>query len=476
MGVKAGLSLRPVLILSVVLSIVGCSTTSPESRMGEVAEMAPGRWSASKEARSGVDHHWIARFGDSTLNALVEEGLLNNYDLAVAAERVNQAGSTAKLAGVSMRPTANATFDGNRQKRQFIGFPGGGSGATDSSYGTSVDVTWELDLWGRIRAGQSAEVAAFQAEGQNYRAARSSFAAQLAKAWFALAEANEQILLAATEVDVREKTESAIGDRFELALSQEGGSAAELRLAQSDTESARASMERWRGERDRSLREVEVLVGRYPSGKNLSKAGLPKIPKRPPAGLPSDLLMRRPDILAAERQFAGAGQRLREAELAVYPSLTLTGSFGTSSTELGDLLKSDAGAWTLGAGVLQPILTGGQIKYEQEMRESVERQRLVELQKAVLGAFGEVESALAAETILARRVEATVKAARYGREAAVAAQNDFAEGSGDVLTLLAAQSRRISTASALATLRRTQLDNRVNLHLALGGDFQVRKK
>lgn len=469
-------TLRLGLLGGAAVSLCGCAMVTPESRMAEVATKAPVRWVATREARAGVDREWIARFGDRTLEALVREGLANNHDLRLAGERVREAGARARVAGSSLRPSATATLDGTRRKQQFFGFPGGGGNSTTSTYGTSLDVTWEVDLWGRVRAAQSAEVGEWQAQGFDYRAAQTSFAAQMAKAWFSLTEANEQIVLAQAALEIRKKTAQAIEDRFDLALEGEGGTAAQLRLARSDEESARATLAQWKGERERALRELELLVGRYPAGSNLSTRGLPAIPKRPPAGLPSGLLLRRPDVLASERRYASAGKRTREAELAVFPNLTLTGSLGTSTDSLSNLLDSDLGVWSIGADLLQPVLTGGRLRYEMIERRSREHQQLIELQKTVLDAFGEVEQALVADAFLARRVEATAEAARHAREAAEAAGKDFEGGTGDVLTLLESESRKITTATQLVTLRRTQLDNRVNLHLALGGDFQVRGK
>lgn len=459
----------------VALVVSGCAVQAPDSKMASAATMAPGSWAATKPGRAGVDHDWVRRFGDRQLVSVVDEAMRNNLDMRVAAERVRRASATARLAGASARPQVGAGLNGRRQEQRFVGLPFDGS-LTSDSYGASVDVNWELDLWGKVRAGQAAALGELQAVGYDLGSAQTSLAGQLAKAWFALGEANEQVALAQSALKIRKDTFDTIRDRFERAIDGEGGTASQVRLAQTDVASARAVLAQWEGVREQSLRQIELLAGRYPSGKNLSERGLPKLPPPPPAGLPSELLLRRPDILAAERRFAASGKRVEEARLAKYPSFSLSGSLGTATDSLSEVLDSNFGVWSLGAGVVQPIFTGGRLTEEQRIRESDERAALGTLQQTVLTAFGEVEQALVGETYLGRRYTAQLEAATLAEEAAVSAEEDYADGSVDVLTLLAAQTRRILTARELVTLKRIRLDNRVNLHLALGGSFNTKGK
>lgn len=444
--------------------------------MVAVEAMAPGSWNASRAAEAGVDQAWIARFGDRQLETLVSQAMAGNLDLRVTAEQVRRAASTARLAGAPLAPHLSGRLTGSQSKQRAVGFPFDFGSLTSEAYGVSLDVSWEPDVWGRVRAGQSAAVADLQAAALDEQASRTSLAAQLAKAWFVLGEATEQVGLAQAAVVIREKTAQSFEERFAGALVDEGGNASQLRLAQTDLATSRAVLARWQAERERAVRQVELLLGRYPKGQELGARGLPELPASPPAGLPSELLMRRPDVLAAERRFAAAGRRSRAAFLARFPSFSLTGSRGTVSDSLHEVLNSSNGIWSLGGGVLQPVLAGGRLKEEQRLAESEERIALSQLQAVVLRAFGEVEQALVAEAFFARREEAVREAARLANEAATAAVQDFADGNIDALTLLQAQDRKVQTSFQVAELRRLRLSNRVDLHLALGGDFQLRDK
>lgn len=456
---------------------LSCKVVVPSNRMDEVAG-APGAWTATREAKAGIDDRWVDRFGDASLQKLVAEAYEANGDLRSAAARVERAAGLARGAGATSRPQLNASGDAGRAKRNFIGFPDFGAGAPSSiitdSYGASLNLSWEIDLWGKVRAGERAAIADLQAQGANYRAARSSLAAQVVRAWLVLAESNEQIDLARETMKVREDTAGLIRDRFELAAGDGDGVASQLRLAETDVATAQAALAQREGDRDRAQRQLEILLGRYPSAQLTGAARLPKMPGRPPAGLPSELLLRRPDFVAAERALAAAGERRKEARLAFYPSFSLTGSAGTSTEQLRDILDSSFGIWSIAGRAAQPILTGGALQAQLEARTAEEKGALADLQQTVLRGFGEVETALAADDFLAERERAIDAAFAISIDGARSAERDFTLGTGDVLTLLAAQSRRIELAVQRLTLKRLRLDNLVNLHLALGGDYRIR--
>lgn len=460
-------------LLGGVLLGAGCVVTkAPESLIGEVASMArAGGWSATKEARAGVDRAWVKRFKDARLSTLVDEALRRNPNMRVAAERVQQAVQVARAAGASGRLHLSVETSARRRKFVFVGFPFGGSNISDN-YGVNWMVNWEPDIWGRVSAGVSAAVADVQSAELERRAAESSLAAQVCKAWFALCEANEQLALAQEAEALRRKSVEVIQERFEQNLAGNGGGASELRLAQTNVATSVAEVSEKRGNVELARRRLELLVGRYPAGKVQGHAALPRIPSRPPAGLPSELLLRRPDILAAERRYAAMGMRIKEARLAMFPRLALTASTGTTADTLRKILSSDFGVWSIGANVTQNILTGGQVKSEVKRRSALQRQQLAELQAVVLKAFGEVETALVTDHWLAKRIGEMQKALRLARDAEEAANNDFSEGNVDALVVLTAQERRLSIESSVLLLRRLQLENRVNLHLALGGGFK----
>lgn len=455
-----------------------CVVPPADSRIAE-AGGAPGAWTATREAGKGIDTRWVDRFGDRNLRRLVGEAYESNRDLRAAAARVERAAAVASGAGAAAKPQVTAALDAGRRKQNFIGLPIGGAGAggvlssISESYGATLNVSWEPDLWGRIRAGEQAALADLEGQGWSYRAARASLAAQVVRSWLLLAETNEQIRLAEEALRVRGDTADLVRGRFEAAVGDGSGSASQLRLAETDVATARATLDQRRGERDQAQRQLEILLGRYPSAAVSGAARLPKVPAVPPAGLPSELLLRRPDILAAERRLAAAGKREDEARLAFYPSFPLTASGGTTTSALRSIFDSDFGVWSIAGQAVQPIFTGGQLSSQLEARTAEEKEALADLQQTVLRGFGEVETALAAERYLAAREDAIAEALELARDGAESAEFDFSVGAGDVLTLLASQNRRIDLASQQLTLRRLRLDNRVNLHLALGGDYKL---
>ncbi len=463
------------------LLLAGCGSISPPDRMEEAGLETPGSWQDTRTARAGVDADWVSRFKDTRLRRLVDQALADNRDLRAAVARYEQALQQARIVGAAALPMADLTFGGNRQKQNFIGLPldgfgpggGGGGGVfsnTFNQFNLSLGVQWEADVWGRIRAGKSAAVADAQAAAQDIRAAQASLAARVASTWFTLAEEREQVDLARESENVFRQTADAVRDRFARGQQEDGGAASQLRLAETDAAAARAARLERQQNLESAARRLEILLGAYPAGQ-IAAAKLPPVPGKPPVGLPSELLQRRPDVLAAERRYAAAGKRLSEARRAVFPRLALTSSAGTATGDLSDLLNSDFGVWQLAGNVIQPIFTGGQIRAEANVRYAREREVLANLQQTVLNAFGEVETALAAERLLAERADAVSAALDLARQADEAARADFAGGVGDLLTVLTAQNSVLRLRSQQITLHRLRLENRINLHLALGGDF-----
>lgn len=461
------------------LAFSGCAALSPESRMGETG--APGAWAATNEAQAGIDRRWVGKIGGSELGGLVDTAISNNQDLKAAAARVDRAGAEAKIAGAGRLPSLGLGGDGRRNKQNFIGFPfaGGGGGGVPSNisqqFGVNLNAAWEVDVWGRAKAGQEAAIADAQARAYEYEAARVSLAGQVTKAWLALGEANEQVGLAEDAMQAAGVLADAVRERFERAIVDGGGTAAQVRLTESERSSRQAALAQRKQERERVLRQLEILMGKYPSGSLAAGARLPAFPGSTPAGLPSELLLRRPDVLAAERMLASSGRKVKQRKLARFPSLSLTGSGGTTTESISDVLLSDFGVWSIGGSLTQPIFQGGAIAGEIEKAQATEREEAAMLQKVVLDAFGEVEQSLVAEAYLAERERAGKAAAGLAKEAAVGAGDEYNAGTGDVLTLIDATQRMIDSASQYVAIRRLRLDNRVDLHLALGGDFRAAK-
>ncbi len=479
-------------LISAATAVSGCHSLPVASRMGEAALEVPGEWAATHQGRAGLDSDWLKRLGDSRLEEYAAAALKGNPDLKIAAARVEQSRSLVRATAARGLPQVDLTGRSSKSKRNFVGFPfgagagsgtgGGGAGAAPAvlsneaeNYETGVQFQWELDVWGRIRAGTAAAASLAQAAELELKAARASLVAQVARAWFGLTESREQAMLAKEALKAYEDTAAALEERFRSGQSgEQGGLGAQLRLARSDVASARAALEQREEAEGSAARALEVLAGRYPGGSARTGGSLPELRSSPPAGLPSALLLRRPDVLAAERKFAAQGMRRKEARRAVFPRISLTGNKGYSSDSLGNLLNSDFGVWSLGGSVVESIFTGGQVVAEIRKRNAEEQEAMAALQKTVLKAFSEVEDALAAEDKLQRREAFIVEASRLAMEADTEARANFRQGTGDLLTVLATQNRTVTARSQVSSIRRLRLENRIALHLALGGDFTVR--
>ncbi len=452
--------------------LAGCGSTR-DARAPQLVTEPPAQFAASVSAPAGsplaTAKTW-SFLGDPLLEELIAEALANNPNLNALRATVEQALAGARIEGAALSPQVSAGLNGARRKQNFIGFPipGGEDGvlsSTSTSVGLSLNVSWEADLWGRLRAGKAAAWADADAARADLAAAHLSLAAQTAKSWFALIEASRQVQLAERELTSRGDSETSVGRRYERGLV----SSLEIRLARTQTQIVASQLAERQRQLDALTRQLEVLLGRYPGAELSAANDLPPAPPLFGPGLPADVIARRPDLAASERRALAASARLRAADRARYPSLSLTGSTGTASNELSDLLDGDFSVWSLAAGLLQPVFQGGRLRAARDVADAgleVAEQRWLE---ATLSAYLEVESALAAEGYLDDLVTALASATSESRAAEELASERYRNGLLDYLGLLESQRTAFQSASQLLTAQRQRLDARVDLLLALGG-------
>ena len=461
-----------IVLIMIICSLAGCALRLSE-RQGFSMNL-PGNWSSGQSSTNDPTSEWWESLGNTELTALVKEALANNPNLQMTAVRLEQARLRASIAGADRRPTLNASLDASKKRSNFIGLPIGGSSVLTSrseNYGFTLSSNWELDVWGRIRAGQlaaSMDTAVVQAE---LAAVQQSLAAQTVKAWLELTEAREQLGLAKANLAILDLTVRQADLRYGLGV----GPALDLRLAETNLAAARAAVEQWRSPRAQAQRQLEVLLGRYPTGALEGMAVLPNLPPAIPIGLPSQLLTRRPDILGAHSGLIAADARIAVARAELYPKFSLTASGGTSSDELENLLNNHLLVWSLGSNLTQPIFNGGRLRANLKLSESLAAEAVIQYRGTVLNAFAEVETALANEQLLAARESHLAESIGTAAQALVLAEDRFARGLEPFMRVLEIQRRLNELRSQQVGVRRLCLENRVNLHLALGGSFDIPK-
>lgn len=415
---------------------------------------------------------WWTDFGDGALDAAVDTALANNFDLMAAAARVQAVAAQARAIAGDRLPQVNAGLDLSRSRQNFIGLPIPGAPEvlpiTSERHTLGLNLSWELDLWGRLEAQEQAAVARLESSDADYAAARLSLAGQTAKAWLAHREALAQRGIAADLAD-------NASDQREYALNrfQTGGPAdllhqsdAGLSLAQSALPAAEQQQRIWR-------RQLTTLLGEYPRLGAEENAGLlPTLGEPVPAGLPAQLVARRPDLVSLEARVREAYATSRAADASLYPSLSLTGAFGTTSADLGDLLDADFKTWNLGASLTAPLFNGSALEAQAQAAESMAHAAELQFAQALLRALAEVEIALDNERLIQERLEELeVQVAAHQARLATAMQR-YQAGVGDAGLVYATRAEVLRAQSSRLSAELLLLTNRIDLYLALGGGFQ----
>ncbi len=439
----------------------GCALAPPppveDTRKAALPTLVvPPRYVAGGSDARAVERSWVAAFHDPALTALVREAIAYNTDLRVAQARVDQAAAYLKVAGAALYPQVN-----------LLGRGGGKMSDSSGLSGVGLFANWELDLWGRVRAGQAFAQAQYDATRLDAEYARQSIAALVAKGWFLAVEARLQRDQARAMREASTKLAELAQDRLRVGRGDEFDTA----VAQASVASLRDTERNLDAAYQQALRGLETLVGRYPGAALEVPKSLTRWPGDVPVGLPSDLLERRPDVVAAERRVAGAFYRTEEAKAARLPRITLTASVTTISSELFLLKNQDNPIWSLGAGLLQPIFLGGQLQGQVEVRTAEQQQAVADYGRTGARAFAEVEEALSNGYSLADREALLAVAVRENGRAFELAGIRYRVGAGD---LRAVQQQQLALYAAQVTLLRVQAERlvqRVNLHLALGGSF-----
>lgn len=448
--------------------MAGCATKPPPTtaqireQSGTLTNIAlTNAWRAAPASTNAIQDNWLSTFHDAQLDALIAEAMTNNPDLRIAAVKVEQAAEYVELARAALRPTINLFGTG--------GFNMGGGDVSSALQGVSLGASWEPDLWGRMRYGRNAAQAAYASVQADLEFARQSLAANTAKTWFTASETWQQQLIANDMVTAAQELVGLAVQRQQIGP----GNEQDVALARASLGSFQDNARQVRLAHEQTLRALELILGRYPAAELAARPDLAPLPGAIPAGIPLEMLERRPDMIAAERRVAAAFNRVGEAQAARLPRIILNANVAAIQSDILQL-KNDFENPTGGAGakLIAPIYQGGALKTQVRIRTLEQKDAVAQYARLALRALGEVENALAAGQTLAQR-EPVLRAVLADNERALAlTQTSYRVGRAD---LRAVQQQQLNVQAARLTLLRVQseqLAQRVHLHLALGGSFE----
>jgi len=459
------------LSLWIISSSFFCGCLAPfAGNHKEVIQTYPDYWESnvSFAENNHSQNGWSMELGGRELEELIEKAVSGNPSLLALTERLIAQGEQATILGAQLQPQAQVEVTGSRSKRNLIGFnlPNGSTSFTSNSFTSGLNISWELDLWGKLADSRNSAEKAFESGQFDLEAARLSLAGQVAKVWCEIIEASQQVSLAQRSADSFAQNQHFVEQRFEKGLAN----ALDKSLAQSITATAFAKSLSLQGHLDGGKRQLNVLLGKYPSistDQNLTTS----LATLPPLNLietsPSLFLTNRPDILAAEKKAEASGLNLAVARKNFFPSITLNGGPGTRSDEFEDLLDNRFRTWGINGSITQPLFNGGRLRAAQRQAKALQAASWADYRACVLDAFVEVENILAAEIRLAREETYIELAAKSAEDAARLSWERYQRGVEAIFNALENQRRAFDARSQAYSIRKKRLHNRIDLHLAL---------
>ena len=461
---------RLLLAAGFVLVTASC-TVGPDYKRPPVT--SPEAWrDAAAEEDSIANVPWWELFQDETLQGLIRLALEQNRDLRIAVERIEEARARYGFTRADRWPeiTADARAGGLRfSEASLTHTPESTSDDnTTDLYSVGVNVSWELDFFGRVRRANEAQRASLLATEEARRAVALTLVANVARAYVELRDLDRRLDIARRTLATRQEYVGLARDRFE------GGVTPEVDLRQAEAELHRVEFIVHEIEKLARQKENEIsyLLGNNPQAVPRGRAvDAQPIPPQVPAGLPAALLERRPDLREAEQRLIEANAMIGEAKAQLYPTISLTGSFGFASTDLGDLLDSSSQSWNVFAGLLQPIFNSGKNKRRVEVRQSQTRQAVLEYERALLGALREVEDSLIALEKSAAQRLAQGQRVEAERKVLELSELRYRGGVAAYLEVLDAQRSLFAAEIDEVASVSTQMISLIRLYSALGGGW-----
>ncbi|WP_052572713.1 efflux transporter outer membrane subunit [Haloferula sp. BvORR071] len=475
-------------------AVAACALKTPPTKediLTSIHAKVPGSFSAS-HGSGPIVPNWISSFNDPELTNLVNYAVARNPDLTAAAAKVEASRHAVTVASGALYPRAGIKVMGQHEGREILNDgpqitpPDLGSSGEDNSGGapstdrgsdnTSIrwvgglgfGASWEADVWGRVGSKSAAAQADADAAEADYLYARQSLAAAVARAYISAIEASQQAANAREAIGLYNDYLNLTGIR------KEQGHASDFEISQikSRTAGAQDTLHAAEAARAKAIRGIEVITAQYPSGRLSTRDDFPRTPKTVPAGLPSQILERRPDLIAAERRFAASFHRVEEARTARLPRFALSAANGLGSAHLNGVGTLSSVTWTLAGGITQPIFFGGELKAMQDLRTAEQKAAAALYTSAALHAFEDVEDALANEYYLRMREEALGEMVKQSSDSVKYARMQFDQGQMDMFQILRLVGENLAAKVELTQVQASRLRERVNLHLALGGDFK----
>jgi NodT family efflux transporter outer membrane factor (OMF) lipoprotein len=414
------------------------------------------------------DTFWMESFENKWLNEAVYTAWSANPGLVAMAEQTLARGEEAVIAGASILPQANVGVNGSKSKRNLIGFglPNGSTSFTTESFSSGINLSWEIDLWGKLRDQRDSAKKRFEGAQADYEGARLSLAGQVARGWYGIVESEQQLALAEQMTDTFEKNQAFIANRFANGLA----SSLENDLATSALASSQATETMRERRRNAQVKELESFLGEYPKGnldRNFSDS-LPELALAPLPPTPAQSMENRPDLQAARLQLEASGYDLSAAKMNLLPSVSLSGGPGSRSEEFGDLLDNRFRTWDISGSVTQPLFNGGRIRANIRRSEALRKAAEANYRAIALRAFTETETLLANESFLQKEEQYLKNASMAAQTAAKTSWDRYQSGVQGIFDTLESQRRAFDAESRLLSTRRERIFNRINLFLALG--------
>lgn len=428
---------------------------------------------AAAPPESVADLEWWRLYQDAALQTLIREGIANNLDLRLASARVVEARALAGVAKSYLYPEVGAGFGTTQQQQSRVGDPKLSEqqvpDRTYSNWALTGSLSWEIDLFGRLRRNREAAFAQYIASEEGRKAVLVTLVGDIASTYFYLRELDLSLEIARRTVKINDDTVVFYTRRLQ------GGVSNRLEVDQAKANRAITAAAIPDLERQIVIAEnaLSVLLGRAPSAiARWKPIGETEVPPQVPSGLPAQLLERRPDVRQAEQLLVAANANIGVAKALFYPTISLTGSLGTVSSSLSDFMTGDSIVWSVGAGLFQPIFNGGRIKRNYEAAQARYDQALAQYQRSALNAYREVADALVTIQKLAERRTELQAGVEALRDATGLARSRYDAGLSSYLEVLIADQSLFSQELQLAQVQGSQLRAVTQLYRALGGGWQ----